>query len=484
MYIYKSNRLVALDAKNGTKYMFGRNSKRCKYESVDMKITNKCNHNCSFCSEDSNLNGKHANINTIYNFVNTYCKPYTEIAIGGGNPLEHPQLEEILKMLYENGNPLALTVHIEDLPKVEPYLKYLKALGVSYTIETNKCNKILNEFKQKHDIQINVHIIPDLMPLDSILAIDHNRLTLLGFKDQGRGRQCWNDNTEFIIQNRLNIKSNMYKIFNKFDLVTADFLACLSYGLPHGHSVEGIHSVFFDAVENVIYNSSSDKIPVQDYEIDPSEQIPKKQSFMRSNTFETSSSTLSAFVFDKYFEMKQTADDFEDMFNSNEPLKQTYNINSIGRYEHTVFNTRFSKFVLILANIGQIERHSLRTKLLDYMLELNKNYSYILDKVLIDDLYNGDEPLYGVLPDDEPLPYEEYLKYGVKTTYSIKEFIENNHLVWEQAPDCCEFYAEDIDNERVQWDVNIITGVIKFSKEYPDFIANKKLWKVCKISII
>ena len=58
-------------------------------ESFDCKITNRCYHNCFMCHEDSVSDGKHGNIN--HEFFKT-LRPHTEIAIGGGNPLEHPQL--------------------------------------------------------------------------------------------------------------------------------------------------------------------------------------------------------------------------------------------------------------------------------------------------------------------------------------------------------------------------------------------------------
>ena len=69
-----------------------------RLESVDMKITNKCDVGCPFCHEKSTPNGEHADLNNPV--INTFL-PYTEIAIGGGNPLCHPQLESFLIHLKE-----------------------------------------------------------------------------------------------------------------------------------------------------------------------------------------------------------------------------------------------------------------------------------------------------------------------------------------------------------------------------------------------
>ena len=57
-------------------------------ESFDVKITNRCDIGCAFCHENSTCDGKHGNI-LFAGFIDK-LHPYTEIAIGGGNPLAHP----------------------------------------------------------------------------------------------------------------------------------------------------------------------------------------------------------------------------------------------------------------------------------------------------------------------------------------------------------------------------------------------------------
>ena len=65
-------------------------------ESIDIKITNYCDSNCSMCHERSDTLGKHARID--HKFLTT-LKRGTELAIGGGNPLSHPQLFEFLSLM-------------------------------------------------------------------------------------------------------------------------------------------------------------------------------------------------------------------------------------------------------------------------------------------------------------------------------------------------------------------------------------------------
>ena len=56
-------------------------------ESMDVKITNRCQHNCAMCHENSTKDGVHGDIMNA-KFIDT-LHPYTELAIGGGNPLDN-----------------------------------------------------------------------------------------------------------------------------------------------------------------------------------------------------------------------------------------------------------------------------------------------------------------------------------------------------------------------------------------------------------
>ena len=62
---------------------------------MDIKITNSCSMGCKFCHEGSMPDGKHGNI-LNEKFIET-LHPYQEVAIGGGNILEHPDLIPFLK---------------------------------------------------------------------------------------------------------------------------------------------------------------------------------------------------------------------------------------------------------------------------------------------------------------------------------------------------------------------------------------------------
>lgn len=64
-------------------------------ESIDLKITNKCDVGCSFCHEASVPNGKEADYALVSDIM-WQLQPGSEVAIGGGDPLAYEQLEDLL----------------------------------------------------------------------------------------------------------------------------------------------------------------------------------------------------------------------------------------------------------------------------------------------------------------------------------------------------------------------------------------------------
>lgn len=93
-------------------------------ESFDLKITNKCDRGCLYCHENSIVNGKHGDILNLP-FIDS-MHPYTEIAIGGGNPLEHPDLYKFLELCKEKQFIPSMTVNQFHFMKYKEYLKALR----------------------------------------------------------------------------------------------------------------------------------------------------------------------------------------------------------------------------------------------------------------------------------------------------------------------------------------------------------------------
>lgn len=157
-------------------------------ESMDLKITNCCDLGCPMCAESSTPDGQHADLsNPILDTIH----PYTELAIGGGNPLEHPDLILFLERMKEKKVICNITVnqvHFMDKTSllqglVKGRLIYGLGVSVPYMCRPGLIDK-LSEFPNAV-----VHTIAGYTPMDTFsdLAYHDINLLVLGYKQKGRG---------------------------------------------------------------------------------------------------------------------------------------------------------------------------------------------------------------------------------------------------------------------------------------------------------
>ena len=80
-------------------------------ENMDIKICNRSSAGCSYCHQGSTPDGK---LGDIMNekFIDTLY-PYQEVALGGGNILEHPDLIPFLHKLKEKKIITNITVILQ-----------------------------------------------------------------------------------------------------------------------------------------------------------------------------------------------------------------------------------------------------------------------------------------------------------------------------------------------------------------------------------
>lgn len=157
-------------------------------ESMDIKITNMCNMGCRFCHENSTPDGLHGDIMNL-EFINT-LHPYTELAIGGGNPLEHPDLESFLRKCRELKLIPSMTVHQKHFVENLDFLRMLRdekliyGLGVSVTVPSEELINALTEFPNAV-----IHVIAGVVTREVLTALANKnfKILLLGYKDFRRG---------------------------------------------------------------------------------------------------------------------------------------------------------------------------------------------------------------------------------------------------------------------------------------------------------
>lgn len=194
---YKNNDYTCTMFSDGTKIRWNDKDSfnPIKPESIDLKITNKCNMACNMCHENSTPDGKHGDILNLP-FIDTMF-PYSEVAIGGGNPLTHPDLIEFLERLKERKIIASMTVNQMhfmqniDLLKELTDNKLIYGLGISYIGgRHSNCIEAIKQFPNAV-----VHVINGIVHMDGLEALANNdlKILILGYKDFRRGKTLYDE---------------------------------------------------------------------------------------------------------------------------------------------------------------------------------------------------------------------------------------------------------------------------------------------------
>lgn len=191
MYTYQNgNCTVSLyrDGRKVREWPDGEEPKPEFPESVDLKITNYCTVGCPYCHESSTPKGQHADWAQIRSRL-MGLPAGVEIAIGGGDPMSHPDLGRLLSHLRQRGLVPNLTVHTIQARENQFYLKELQetefifGVGVS---DPKRCLQLLGRFPLKNVVChaiVGVHQAEDV---GALLMVGQNVL-LLGYKRYGFG---------------------------------------------------------------------------------------------------------------------------------------------------------------------------------------------------------------------------------------------------------------------------------------------------------
>ena len=147
-------------------------------ELVDMKITNACEHNCPFCYMASTPNGKHSNLDDIYEIISKF-KIKTEFALGGGNVLLHPDFDKIVRYIKINEHIANITIRYDDVDTIndnetikDAIEKYVSGIGLSVQ-KANDVDVAIVFINQMLDLgkHVSLHIIPEMIGVEETIAI-------------------------------------------------------------------------------------------------------------------------------------------------------------------------------------------------------------------------------------------------------------------------------------------------------------------------
>ena len=192
-------------------------------ESFDLKITDYCDAGCKYCAEDSTKNGKHADIYAIKDMLDS-CNTGTEIAIGGGNALEHPDLDILICKIRRNGLIPSITVNQKHLQKYVGLIKTLDlaGIGVSLTDPSNKKDMCLID---ELGSNIVIHTIAGVLTPKDYSVLRDRKVLILGYKDIRRGHDNLSKHTAEIQANIEQLKKDLPMIAKNARAVSFDCLA-------------------------------------------------------------------------------------------------------------------------------------------------------------------------------------------------------------------------------------------------------------------
>lgn len=139
-------------------------------ELLDVSITNWCDKSCDYCYRNSNIYGTHLPFDDYKLILEQAqeCDVF-QIALGGGNPNQHPQFCEILKVTTEYGIVPSYTTNGRGLTQeiLESTKKYCGAVAVSYGDDDCFYESInLLIFKK---IKTNIHFILSADTIDKAI---------------------------------------------------------------------------------------------------------------------------------------------------------------------------------------------------------------------------------------------------------------------------------------------------------------------------
>lgn len=237
--------------------------------SMDIKITDYCDAGCKWCHEKSTINGKHADLEYLLEIIQDLPKG-TELAIGGGNPLDHPGLVPFLETCKSLGLIPNLTVNYKHACRVK-YTDLINKLldnnliyGLGISILDNFVEYDITKFNKKNNIVYHVIAgVNDLSVLDKIKQSSVKKCLILGYKDYGRGEQYRSQEVTDNLQNWAdNLGQYIKKIHLSFDNLALKQLNIKQYLTDDEWSrfycgTDGVFTMYIDAVEQKYAMSST-----------------------------------------------------------------------------------------------------------------------------------------------------------------------------------------------------------------------------------
>lgn len=228
---YKNgNYTVRLNLENGTKIRENNLDylEASTVESMDIKITNYCEMNCKYCHENSTVEGKHADLFAPSFLDNLH--PYTELAIGGGNPLSHPDLLKFLVRCKENKWIPSMTVNQVHFEQNFEFIKQLVNAKLIYGLGISLIDANDNFISKVQEIpNAVIHVIAGIHNISKLDRLSNKdlKILILGYKQVRRGSDLYTKFSSAIQEEIKSLKNSLPSIVKEdwFKVISFDNLA-------------------------------------------------------------------------------------------------------------------------------------------------------------------------------------------------------------------------------------------------------------------
>ena len=191
-------------------------------DSIDLKITDRCLNNCPMCHEASTPYGAHASL--FDGFLESLYSGM-ELAIGGGDPLSHPDLIAFLEKLKEKKIIANITVNEKSLEKDAALLERLVSSRLVYGVGISclKYSSRAEAFAKAHSNAV-LHLINGVFPVtDYPLFMNKGlKILILGYKRYGKGVDFYSKQVE---ENMAATAQSLKDMLSGFKVVSFDNLA-------------------------------------------------------------------------------------------------------------------------------------------------------------------------------------------------------------------------------------------------------------------
>ena len=158
-------------------------------ENADIKITDYCDAGCAYCHENSTIKGVHGDLRRIEKTLDS-LHAGTEMAVGGGNALAHPDLIWFLEKLKSNGVLANITINQKHLRPYKDLICKLVAenlvhgIGISLVDSSNKDDF---DFIDTLGNNVVIHVIAGVLDEKDFEVLNGRKILILGYKNLRRG---------------------------------------------------------------------------------------------------------------------------------------------------------------------------------------------------------------------------------------------------------------------------------------------------------